>query len=499
MNLLENAKDKIKEQKYIEALNILKELSQKDNGNDVVFEIAKTYFFLKNFEKSQELFNKLLNSNFSLHSSLFLAKIEIYKNNLNKALEILLKEKHYNNTELLLEIAHIYELLEDKSNMLQIYEKILDIEPNNINVKFKLFTIYQANQNTQKALITAKSLLKYKSLTLRRKNSILNYIEYATKQSVLKSVPQILFISLTSKCNLHCVMCDSNSFKYKLTKKAEKEIINLLPKIQDITWCGGEPLLYDNIENLFDLAYKNSVNQVIITNGLLLNDNIINKLIKYNIITHISIDAPNKELYEKIRKGSNFDILINNLLILKNKTKNIKFDLYLNCIVMKENYKHLEDMIFFANKFGFTKIFFLALNSRENYDEIIEYLKKKIPTYYNLAKKYNITIESSLFDFLTTKKDKRVDNSTLNNLYCKLPWIGFYITYSGMVKFSCICNIFESKSLLKDKSILEIWNSKEVVDIRSKITNYKNKDLCKDCINGLYSWEYRNYYKKNIR
>lgn len=499
MNLLEIAKDRIKEQKYIEALNILKELSKKDNGNDVVFEIAKTYFFLKNFEKAQGLFNKLLNSNFSLHSSLFLAKIEIYNNNLNKALEILLKEKHYNNTELLLEIAHIYELLEDKNNMLQIYEKILDIEPNNIDVKFKLFTIYQSTQNTQKALITAKSLLNDKSLNLRRKNSILNYIEYITKQSVLKSVPQILFVSLTSKCNLNCVMCDSKTFNYKLTKKAEKEIINLLPKIQDITWCGGEPLLYDNIENLFDLAYKNSVNQVIITNGLLLNDNIINKLIKYNIITHISIDAPNKELYEKIRKGSNFDILINNLLILKNKIKNIKFDLHLNCIVMKENYKHLEDMIFFASKFGFTKIFFLALNSRENYDEIIEYLKKKIPTYYNLAKKYNITIESSLFDFLTTKKDKRVDNSTLNNLYCKLPWIGFYITYSGMVKFSCICDIFESNSLLKGNTILDIWNNEKIVKIREQIINNKNKNLCENCINGLYSWEYRSYYKKNIR
>lgn len=497
---LEQAKNFIKKSEYIQALNILEKLILKyPNRDDIAFELAKVYFFLKRLKDSEKLFFRI--KEFSFYSSIFLAKIEVERKNYDKALSFLLEEKKC-NMEILSEMAHIYKILADNKNLISIYNEILKLDPKNKQIKFELFKIYQLSKETEKeALDIALELVEDNSLTLRSRNIILNFIEYAMNKVVLKSVPPAIIVSLTSNCNLKCVMCGSYNFDWTISEKLEKEIIDLFPVIQEITYAGGEPFLYKNFEKMLDLGYKNNVCQRIITNGLFFNEDIADKLLKYNVQFHISVDAPNKKIYESIRKGANFDVLVKNLLMFKNKAYNKNSDLFLNCVVMEENYKYLEEMISFAKEFGFKKVFFLALNDKSVYSaEILEHIKNNIEVYYNIAKNKNIIIESPLLEFLSgTNTTKDICLKSDDEFICRLPWQRFFIKYDGKSLPDCVC-FANSDGLLQNKTIMEVWNDDSFVNARKVISEKKHSLNCnKECLSGLFSKKYTMMYDRKIK
>ena len=161
---------------------------------------------------------------------------------------------------------------------------------------------------------------KFKDIlnNMKTTNYILNLNELLSNKTKLKSKPQILQIFLSNICNLDCIMCCNKTTvkrekAFSLDYKTIEKIILTNSQLLVIEWLGGEPTLYPNFEKLLDLANKQNIKQVLVTNGSLLNKKIINKLIEYNVDVTISMDAPIKSLYEKIRRGGDFNRLVNNL------------------------------------------------------------------------------------------------------------------------------------------------------------------------------------------
>lgn len=112
--------------------------------------------------------------------------------------------------------------------------------------------------------------------------------------------------NITGKCNENCLFC-YRTIEDELSFDDNKRIANLLinENIKKITIAGGEPLLY---KNLFDIAkyIKNKNSNIflsITTNGLLLETDSIEKLLKYfNSIT-LSIDGDNENIHQELGRG----------------------------------------------------------------------------------------------------------------------------------------------------------------------------------------------------
>ena len=87
----------------------------------------------------------------------------------------------------------------------------------------------------------------------------------------------------------------------------------------------GEPLLHPNfLEIMALLKEKTSAEIQIATNALLLDEGSSKKLIEMGLdFISFSLDAVNKETYEKIRTGGDFDLAINNICTFRNLGKTI--------------------------------------------------------------------------------------------------------------------------------------------------------------------------------
>lgn len=127
--------------------------------------------------------------------------------------------------------------------------------------------------------------------------------------------------SISRTCNLNCIMCNLGSKYNSKEMKISNFVYNKISKMNLdtlLTTTAGEPFI--DKEGIFNLLERSKQIRCIYitTNGSLLNEDDIIRLSKYyNLKITVSLDSINKETYEKIRLGSNFDTVFNNVLFLK--------------------------------------------------------------------------------------------------------------------------------------------------------------------------------------
>lgn len=176
-----------------------------------------------------------------------------------------------------------------------------------------------------------------------------------------------LQIITTHKCNLRCKHCYGNfgirkdneitTKETKILLKDFKRLCNALGINSDVHFSGGEPLLRKDIYELIAYAKKICVRPVLLTNGMLLNKEVIEHLAKSGLDScQISVESSNKKLHESIRGEGTFDKVIESAKLLKSLT-NIKTALAI--AVTKKNLMEVEEYVKFAlKKIGANRVVF---------------------------------------------------------------------------------------------------------------------------------------------
>ena len=148
-----------------------------------------------------------------------------------------------------------------------------------------------------------------------------------------KIIPKIVQIEPIFGCNASCVMCvvDMPTKRKKgimsidLFKKIVDDLAYYRDNIVQIDLFGlGEPLLDKHIFERIRYLKKKGLNGVgISTNADLLNEEKQNLLLESKLDTVIfSIDSTEKDVHEKIRRGTDFDRVLanaNNLIVKRDK------------------------------------------------------------------------------------------------------------------------------------------------------------------------------------
>src|SRR6056297_1419261 len=96
-----------------------------------------------------------------------------------------------------------------------------------------------------------------------------------------------IYIEPTADCNLNCKTCLRNAWKEEIGHmdlNIYKKLINDLKEFEDLKrisfWGIGEPLYHPEIVKMVEMASQLSVKTQIITNGLLLDKNMSEQLLK---------------------------------------------------------------------------------------------------------------------------------------------------------------------------------------------------------------------------
>jgi len=167
-----------------------------------------------------------------------------------------------------------------------------------------------------------------------------------------------LNLTIDTSCNLSCPSCRErlifiNDDAILMEKMSWIEKISIWvdqsDKIINVRYGGGDPfasLLYKKTFNLF--AKNSNVKFDLMTNGLLIKNNIqyISNIFDRSKFK-ISIDAANKETYEKIRRGGKWEQLLENLDYLKfnNKKSEAIF------VIQIDNFKEIPAFIDFCKEY----------------------------------------------------------------------------------------------------------------------------------------------------
>jgi len=281
-------------------------------------------------------------------------------------------------------------------------------------------------------------------------------------------------------------MC-CNGFENRDAFLNYKTIANILrdnEQLIAVEWIGGEPLTHPDFAKLLDLAHNLKIKQILVTNGLLLNKRLSKKLIEYNVDVTISIHAADKQIYESIQKGADFKKLVQNiktLTDLKQKIGHSRELLTVNCVVLKQNYKYLIDMIDFIDKYSIKNIFFESDITNGIYSAINDNnIKKILPDIFKKIQqkakknKINVFIDDK---FIKSEPIKKL-NIAQDKFYCIVPWLSSCIDVNGDVKNSIFCN--QKIGNIYKNNYSEIWNSIEAQKIRKYMMSHKTK-LLKGC------------------
>ena len=310
-----------------------------------------------------------------------------------------------------------------------------------------------------------KQLIKY--YFYRFKWYTAKYINYSS--------PVHLDIELSTRCNLNCEFCFRQDYKYE-----QKDIDNNLARnvilqaeklgIRSIKFnWRGEATLNKNFKDIIYFAKSLDLHTMLNTSlAMQLNQRQVENIAKNIDELDISIDSMNKETYEKIRKGANFELTLSNLKRLYNYRQKYNMPtIVINRRTSELTTESDEQFIYQLNQIGKFKYDIRPAMPR-NKNDIYESRKK---IYKWQTKKFNYS--------MTIIKGRK---------YCGQPSRRMVVDVDGNV-WACCVSYTQDKGLflgnIKEQSLKDIWNlSKRKYIVRNLKKHRFHCDTCKNCTSG---------------
>jgi radical SAM protein with 4Fe4S-binding SPASM domain len=294
--------------------------------------------------------------------------------------------------------------------------------------------------------------------------------------------PTLFQIQTNNLCNGSCIMCpisrEKNTTPGEMTDEVFEKIIKEIAKNatkDTFIWLHlqneplTDPLIFQKIQHINKVSNR-TIRTGLVTNGTLLTEEIIKELNTSGLgRICFSIDAFTEKTYHSIRKGLNYDTLLQNIEHLQKSQSNVK--IFVRFIWQKENYHELNDFKKYWKQKGIATEIGVVNNRAgavSNFNAI-RLQQRNIPFQYRLVQ--NMWL-------LFTKGCYNLANS-------------FNILYNGDV-IMC-CNDYHKKTILGNvlnTSIQEIWTNKKYQSLRETIfkKDFGNNPECQSCSVIRYSW-----------
>ena len=180
-------------------------------------------------------------------------------------------------------------------------------------------------------------------------------------------IPLRYFLELTYRCNLACPYCyvGSERNKKELTTDEWKSVIDQIPFYGIVTLVGGEPLIRKDFVEILEYVSRRVWGKVhVVSNGILITDEIIKAFIKYHLLLlSVSLDGYGENHDKNRGKDGIFDKIVSNLENLRAQKPRQMVDI--KTIVLPNNLDDLPKLYKLCDemKFDFLSISFLRNNN----------------------------------------------------------------------------------------------------------------------------------------
>lgn len=309
-------------------------------------------------------------------------------------------------------------------------------------------------------------------------------LSYKFRSVVARGRPIVADLEPSNSCNFRCSHCEipHKNRKRRLLSRSQYDVImSNLPYALRVKLQGeGEPFLNDNLYDLIEETCLKGVWCEVITNGSILDMERLKPLERFkNFQLTFSFDAADKTTFEKIRVGSNFEKILENM---ENATRNTNIATAAWMLLQDGNRDQVDDVIrILARKnvksLGLQRLFYDFDKTAEMPDlkTIGKWIKQDLSkssytALRNLAKQHHLQLSIS-------------DRLYSRNHLCPWPWMGVFVDTAGNIVPCCrigdadICNMGN----LNEEGMDAIWNSKAYRDFRWKHITNDLPEYCAIC------------------
>lgn len=315
-------------------------------------------------------------------------------------------------------------------------------------------------------------------------------VNEALKDQVGSSLSTVFLDLLTNICNFDCVFCDGkrlysledNSFSKARLDKMVEELVQLKIDSVILVGEGGEPLIHPYFTGFSKKMLKAGVKLGLYTNGSIVRKAILTTLADFDFV-RISLNAGTRYSHERIHRYNNKRTFNNVLKFISECSKLNKNSVGVSFVIIRENVEELylaakiakncgADYIEFKPAYGYD--YSIDKNLYEiNTVSLIEQIELS-RTLENAD--FKIVLNNQLNNFINNNFENDVQSITLlqEPRLCITSKLRMVVSPTGCY----LCTPKRSKKYFsygnpKEKSLVDIWYSKEHQSLTNELCSYK--------------------------
>jgi radical SAM protein with 4Fe4S-binding SPASM domain len=302
-----------------------------------------------------------------------------------------------------------------------------------------------------------------------------------------------ILIDTTNGCNLKCKFCTRTNNKNVRMSVSDFDLIlkKLYQRIRSLQLsCAWEYSISNHAPEIVrTLGHYSIPKTTIYSNGNILSSELAAAVIDAKINDYVvSIGESRKETYERLRRGGNFDKVIDNikeLVRLKNLHDSSLPNICANLTLVNSNIDELPDFIDLAHKIGIDEVRgrHLILNKGLDLDnEVVtnfQCANAIIDESHQKASIYGIVFSVPIY----SQKEGRK--------FCRAPWQQLYISSNGDVSVCPRIHKYVNLGNLIKENLADLVKSEAKFEIERqfKLREFKNS-ICGICIENRESNTY---------
>lgn len=282
-------------------------------------------------------------------------------------------------------------------------------------------------------------------------------------ENPLNEFPFYIDVELTNACNLMCIMCSRNIMKrkqgfmaWRIFERIVEDAARFKAGIRFVRH--GEPFLHRDVIEMSKYAKERNILIFISTNGLLLSQEMCQKIIDTRIDEiRFSMQGTDSAGYKEMRIGGDYGLFVNNIRLLRrerDKSGQVLPFISLSTSVMNEGEEDIEQF-------------------KEEWAGIVDSINIDI-TDFSYVK--DLTIVK---DFLAYEKIERAYKP------CTEVMTKLSVNWNGDI--TPCCKDFDGQLIIgniDNMSLSEAWNSNELNRLRNivgKALNHQQIPMCSKC------------------
>jgi radical SAM protein with 4Fe4S-binding SPASM domain len=298
----------------------------------------------------------------------------------------------------------------------------------------------------------------------------------------------------TRACNYNCLHCSFGSSPAAINEIDTKGGMKIVDQLYEMgaKWfglSGGEPLIRKDIFKIIEHAKSLGMNVSLITNGYYVKGHILEKLIRNEVMTAVSLDGK-EESHDYIRgKGA----YATALLAMEKLSEGGVFD----CIVTTLNRRNCSEVDHIAelgHKFNATRVVYhnyIPVGRAEEHLELAptpQQYEAVLNRIYDLMREYEgkvgVNVYCPFFARVAKQRGMPDFDYWFNNVFLGQCFIGG--KYMGLLENGDIrpCGFNEGYRMgnIRDKTMKEIWTEMQTSELTHKLRDRRNlKGKCGVC------------------